>query len=78
MKWTRAAAGISISLNVFASVAFLVTFLLGPGSPTGAAVGNAAAIAAFAFVCWLPIALLVAAAEGLWCWLNEARAGPTR
>jgi len=25
-----------------------------------------------------PIALLVAAAEGLWRWLNEARAGRTR
>ena len=67
-KWTRAAAGISATLIVFASVGFLVTFLLGPGSPTGAAVGNAAAIAVFAFVCWIPVVLLVAAAEGLWRW----------
>ena len=68
MKWTRAAAGINICLVVVGFIGLMVTFLLGPGSPTGAAVGNAAAIAAFAFVCWIPVVLLVAAAEGLWRW----------
>jgi hypothetical protein len=67
-KWARVAPWIGNGLIVFSAVAFLIMFALDRGSPKGEAIGKAAVIAFFAWLYWLPVAVLIAIVEGLRRW----------
>ena len=69
MKWSSLTVKIAIGSVLILQVVAIVFFLL-VGGQIGPVGGFTFALAIFAYLCVLPVILLVIVVEGLWMWIK--------
>ena len=69
MKWSSLTVRIAIGSILLLQVVAIVFFLL-VGGQIGPVAGFTSALAIFAYLCMLPVVLLVVVVEGLWTWIK--------
>jgi len=72
MRWSSLTVRIAIGSILLLQVVAIVFFLL-VGGQIGPVADFTSALAIFAYICMLPVVLLVVVVEGLWTWVKPRK-----